>query len=417
MDFELPVHIGFDALRAFRAFVRRHELHQLCFVADDNTWDALGARAKAAVDGGGVRIDTVVLDGQEVRADEDQIMQVLLPVLPRECVYVAVGSGTLTDITRFVSHRTGRRFISLPTAPSVDAFASINSPLVVRGFKQTVCGQLPMAIFADLETLCAAPLDMIAAGFGDILGKNTCLADWRLAHLLWDAPYDARAAQFTREGLERVMAHASAIGKGKPEAIKILMEGLVGSGLSMARVGSSRPASGSEHHLSHFWEMRLLQQGRPPILHGAKVGVGTVLMAQEYGRIRGICREVAVRRLREGKMPDKARQKAEIKETYGPLARAIIESHKPFLNMSARRFEALKEAIVEHWTEIQSIAGTVPPARTLSHLLQEAGGQANPRALGLSPSQVSGALKVAHYIRNRFTVRKLETALGLEPLQ
>ncbi|MFP3895551.1 MAG: sn-glycerol-1-phosphate dehydrogenase [Anaerolineales bacterium] len=417
MDLELPVNIGFDALEAFRAFIKRRELQHLCFVADDNTWGALGARAKAAVDGEEMGIKAIVLHGQEVRADGDRILQVLLPVLQKECVYVAVGSGTLTDITRFVSRRTGRRFISLPTAPSVDAFASMNSPLVVRGFKQTVSGQLPMAIFADLETLCAAPTDMIAAGFGDVLGKYTCLADWRLARLLWDAPYDNCAARLTRESLERVVARASAIGKGKPEAIETLMETLIASGLSMARVGNSRPASGSEHHLSHFWEMQLLRQGRSPILHGAKVGVGSVLMAQEYERIRDMRRQEAIRRLRENEMPDKEREKEEIKEAYGSLAGEVIENHSTFLEMSPKRFEMLKEAIAEHWTEIQEIAATVPPACTLQKLLQQAGGQADPCALGLSPNQVSVALKAAHYVRNRFTVRKLEIALGLEPLQ
>lgn len=414
---DLSVNIGFKALDAFREFVRRRELHHLCLVADDNTWDALGADVERMVREEEMEVEPIVLRGDEVRADEEHIMQVLLPVLPRECVYVAVGSGTLTDIARFVSHRTGRRFISLPTAPSVDAFASMNSPLVVRGFKQTFSAQLPMAIFADLETLCSGPSAMIAAGFGDILGKYICLADWRLAHLLWDAPYDIQAAQLTRESLECVMAHTRAIGRGKPEAIKSLMEALIASGLSMARVGSSRPASGSEHHLSHFWEMQLLQHRRSPILHGAKVGAGAVLMAREYGRIRKICQKEAIRRLRESKMPDKTRQKEEIREAYGTIAGAILESHRSFLDISPRRFEALKEAIAEHWDEIQGIAATVPPARILRQRLREAGGQPDPCALGLSPHQVSMALRAAHYIRNRFTVRKLELALGMEPLQ
>jgi glycerol-1-phosphate dehydrogenase [NAD(P)+] len=293
----------------------------------------------------------------------------------------------------------------------------MNSPLVVRGFKQTVSAQLPIAIFADLQTLCAAPSDMVAAGFGDILGKYTCLADWRLAHLLWDAPYDDCAARLTRESLERVAAHASDIGSKGPSAVKILMESLVASGLSMARVGSSRPASGSEHHLSHFWEMQLLQQGRVPILHGAKVGAGAVLMAREYERIRDMRREDAIRRLEESTILDRMRQKEEIEKAYGPIARATMESHKPFLDISPQRFEALKRDIAEHWTEIQQIAATVPPASVLCRLLREAGGEPDPRALGLTQDQVLTALRVAHYIRNRFTVRKLQLALGMEPLQ
>lgn len=417
LNCELTVDIGFDALDVFKEFVRRHGLQHLCFVADDNTWDALGARAEKVIRGKETEIISIVLHEDEVVADEDHIMQVFLPIVPRECVYVAVGSGTLTDIVRFVSHRTGRQFISLPTAPSVDAFASMNSPLVVRGFKQTVSAQPPMAIFADLETLCAAPSDMIAAGFGDILGKYVCLADWQLAHLLWDAPYDAYTARLARDGLKRVVAHASAIGRGEPQAIEILMEALIVSGLSMVRVGSSRPASGSEHHLSHFWEMQLLQQGHSPILHGAKVGLGAVLMAREYERIRCMRREDVVKRLQKSSMPDRARQEQEIERAYGPLAAATRGNHKAFLDISSQRWNALKRSIVENWSEIQDIAASVPPACTLRQLLREAGGQTDPRDLGLGQGQISMALKTAHYIRNRFTVRKLEVALGMEPLQ
>jgi glycerol-1-phosphate dehydrogenase [NAD(P)+] len=293
----------------------------------------------------------------------------------------------------------------------------MNSPLVVRGFKQTVCAQLPMAIFADLQTLCAAPPDMVAAGFGDMLGKYTCLADWRLAHLLWNAPYDGLAARRTRESLERVAARASDIGRKEPSAIKILMEALVASGLSMARVGSSRPASGSEHHLSHFWEMQLLQQGRAPILHGAKVGAGAVLMAREYERIREMRREEAIRHLKESAVPDGTRQEEEIEEAYGPIARAAMESHRAFLDAPSQRLKALKGDIADYWAEIQQIAATVPSASVLRRLLQEAGGEPDPCALGLTQDQVLTALSVAHYIRNRFTVRKLQLALGMRPLQ
>lgn len=93
--------------------------------------------------------------------------------------YLAVGSGTITDITRIVSHRTRCNLISFPTAPSVDGYTSPNASLVIRREKITITAQPPLAVFADLGTLKAAPHAMIAAGYGDILGKATALADWR----------------------------------------------------------------------------------------------------------------------------------------------------------------------------------------------------------------------------------------------
>ena len=109
-------------------------------------------------------------------------MQVLVRADRENRTYLAVGSGTITDITRFASHRTKADFISIPTAPSVDGYTSPSASLVIERLKQTVIAQPPIAIFADLPTLCAAPRPMIAAGFGDMLGKYTSLADWQLGH-------------------------------------------------------------------------------------------------------------------------------------------------------------------------------------------------------------------------------------------
>ncbi len=118
--------------------------------------------------------------------NEDFIFQVLMQADQVERTYLAVGSGTLTDITRFASHRNRRPFISLPTAPSVDGFTSPSASLVVRNIKKTVIAQTPIAVVSNLPTLVKAPQPMIAAGFGDILGKVIALADWQLGHLVWD---------------------------------------------------------------------------------------------------------------------------------------------------------------------------------------------------------------------------------------
>ena len=199
---------------------------------------------------------------------------------------MAIGSGTITDITRFVSHRTGAAFISMPTAPSVDGFASIGAPLIVDGVKETIICHTPTAIFADVTTLAAAPRGLIAAGFGDMLGKLTSIADWRLGQLLWDEPYDEAIAQRTLTAVQFCIDNVESIGAASPEGVRKLLEALLESGYCMLDFGSSRPASGAEHHYSHYWEMKLLNEGRPAIYHGAKVGVATALVAEQYAQLR-----------------------------------------------------------------------------------------------------------------------------------
>lgn len=58
------------------------------------------------------------------------------------------------------------------------------------------------------------------------------------------------------------------------------MEALVLTGASMSYAGNSRPASGAEHHISHFWEMVFLFKGKEAVLHGTKVGISTVAVAK-----------------------------------------------------------------------------------------------------------------------------------------
>lgn len=408
------VHIGQDALEAFLSYVKAQGFRSFHLVADANTWRALGERVCKLLRTEGCSVVPIVLEGQEIIADETQIVQLMLPAEgDKERVYLAVGAGTITDITRFASHRMRRPFISLPTAPSVDAYTSPNAPLVIRRLKKTVSAQVPLGIFADLETLCRAPRPMIAAGFGDIVGKYTCLADWRLGHLLWGEPYDAEAAAQARQALERVVPQAGAIGVLQPEGIRVLMEALCASGLAMARTGDSRPASGAEHHLSHFWEQKLFTEGRPALLHGAKVGAATVLIAGAYARLRGLSRKEASRRLAARLWPSPEEQRAEIRMAYGNLAGEIIPAHRAFIEMPSERWEMLSKQILAHWEEIQAIASSVPSSEAIADALNRAGSISHTEDLGLSPEEASLAYRVAHYLRPRFTVRKLEIALGL----
>jgi len=409
------VYIGERAIEALCAYVAEQGIERFDLLADVNTWEAIGQRAAAALSATGAQGQPLILPA-DVIADEDAIVQVLLRANDHERALIAAGSGTLTDLGRFVSHRAGRRFISLPTATSVDAYASINSPLVLRRLKETINAHAPEAIFCDLQVLCSAPPAMIAAGYGDILAKHVCLADWRLGHLLWNETIDETVEQDMRASLERVAPLAAAIGRAEPEAIAILTEALIASGHAMATVGSSRPASGAEHHVSHYLEMRLLLEGRPPVLHGAKVGSATVLMGRSYERLRAIDRDEVSRRLAADLWPSAEAQCAEIRANYGEIAEQVIASHRTMIDLSGASRQAFYQRILSHWDEVQAVAATVPPSDLLAERLVAAGGQVALTAFGFDPAEVSTAVQVAHYVRDRFTVRQLELALGLQAL-
>lgn len=411
---EIPIHrivIERDALSEAVGYVKETGYEEVTLVADVNTYAVAGEKLRSLLEDGQVKVGlSLIRDNAmgEVAADEEAIVQLMLDTSTTSQVLLAVGTGTIHDIVRFVSHRTKRPFLSVPTAPSVDGFASVGAPLIVRGFKQTIPCSAPEAIFADLDILAAAPQAMIAAGVGDMLGKHTSLADWSLGRVLLDEHYCELSARLTLEAVELCTDHLEEIAQRTELGLRRLMEGLILSGLSMLLVGHSRPASGAEHHLSHYWEMVLLQQRRRALLHGAKVGVATVLMAQRYQAMLELTADEAAARLAQGQAPSAQTDAERIRAAYGAMAEAIIAENASAMMVDAR---ALQARIAARWGDVQSIARAVPVPEQLAAWLAAVQGPAAPDQLGVEPALVEASLQDALFVRNRFTILRLQRLL------
>jgi glycerol-1-phosphate dehydrogenase [NAD(P)+] len=372
----LPVYIGDRAVVEFIHYCEQRGLVEFLLVADTNTYAALGSRVEEALRARGWDVITVVLKGKEVIADENYLVRVLLGNDHRPRTFLAVGSGTITDITRFVSHRSGREFLSLPTAPSVDGFTSIGAPLVVGGLKQTVICQPPSAVFADLPTLAAAPPRLLAAGFGDLIGKYLSLADWRLSRLVWDDPYDGAIAGRMLGAAQSCAESVDAIAAGSAGGARLLMEGLIEAGFGMLEFGNTSPAGGAE-------------------------------------QVRDLGRDEAARRLEAAILPDPAVIEAEVQAVFGSIADELLPNQEEFVHLSADRFGALKRRILDSWDEIGEIAAAVPPSQVIASWLQQVGGPAYPDQLNLRSEEIRQALEYSHYMRKRFTINKLRLLLGI----
>lgn len=396
------------------AYCQTHDLTRFVLIADPNTYRVLGARAEAVLRHQGWDVLTVLLEGDDIIADAHYVMRTLLTLDHARRTFVSVGSGTLTDIARFISHRSAGEFISLPTAASVDGYTSVGAPLAVEGEKLTVVCHGPIAVFADLPTLAGAPQPMIAAGLGDMLAKLTSIADWELGAVLWDEPYDASIAARSRKAANDCAAQVEAIAARDPEGICTLFMGLIESGFCMLDFGETRPASGYEHHMSHFWEMKLLREGRHSILHGAKVGLGVLLSATRYAAVRAMTRAEAEKRLAAAQLPDRAAVAEQLRAGYGPaIAEGLLVTQAPFLEMTDDAFVALKARVLANWERIQAIAATVPPEATIAGWLRQAGGPTSPAELGFSAEEYAEGIACAGYFRERFTIAKLSQLLGV----
>jgi len=281
-----PIVLERGALDSLSPFLREKGICSVTVVADAHTHGAAGAMVIGLLNKAGIHADLSIVEPNavgDVIADEASVVQVMLDI-PRAVtdVIIAVGSGTIHDIVRILSYKMDIPFISVPTAPSVDGFTSVGAPLILRGEKKTIGAVAPIALFGDLDILCEAPKALVAAGFGDMMGKFTSLFDWRFGALTAGEPYCEATAAITRDALNNCVAAVEEIAKRSEKGIRILMSSLIESGLAMLMFGQSHSASGAEHHLSHYWEMDVIKRGRRQLLHGAKVGVACTLIAELY---------------------------------------------------------------------------------------------------------------------------------------
>jgi glycerol-1-phosphate dehydrogenase [NAD(P)+] len=413
MDLLPYIYIGKDAVKEITRFCVEHERHSFVLVTDQTVYRVLGAQVEAALRKAGWDVQLIILNGDPVIPDDRYLIKIITPLDNSQRTFISVGSGTITDMTRYVAYRTKSDFISVPTAPSMDGYASNTSALTVDGMKLSIFSKPPIAIIADTEVLSQAPRRMISAGLGDTLGKYTALADWSLGGLLWNDAYSAEIVARVRKNLMRCVGLLDEVESKWDELILALTESLIDVGTCMLITGNSRPASGSEHSLSHYWELKLMREGRPVSFHGLKVGFASLLIARRYELIRSISVTEAQKLMADTRVPSTEEELTTIRKIYGPISDDIIRIQKAFLQLDRSGIDKLRIAIAEHWDAIQAIAATVPSEDEMRRLLLKAGIPTQPEQLHLTQQDLEEAILYGHYIRNPFTVIKLSRILGI----
>ncbi len=277
------IRVGSGVIQELPGILRDLGASHIFLVTDNYTYEAAGRQVEQLLDQAGLPYHKRVFQTETpLVPNEYALGSVLAAMTSQDDMLLAVGSGTLNDVTKYVSARTGVPYVIAATAPSMDGYASTVAPTILDGFKTTLPAVYPAAIVADVDILKDAPMPMLTAGFGDIIGKFTSLADWRLSHQLNGEYYCPEVAGVIEAAVETCAANAKALAQREPQAIQAVTEALILSGLAMGMVGVSRPASGAEHQMAHYWEMDALRRGEEHPLHGNAVGVGTVLAASLY---------------------------------------------------------------------------------------------------------------------------------------
>ena len=281
--------LGKNLLNEIIDIVSDFKNKNIFMISDSNTNKVYGEKIYNLLIKNGFNIKHNVYEGVPIlEPNEKALGKALIEIEPNTSLIIAVGSGTINDLARFLSYKLKIPYIILPTAPSMDGYASNVSALIINNFKTTYKTTYPLYIIADYTVINKAPINMIKSGFGDIIGKFISLADWELSKYLNNEYYCETSATLVKNALNTCCEKANSVKKKDESSLNSIFESLILSGIAMGLVGNSRPASGPQHHLAHYWEMDAIKNRREHPLHGNSVGAAAVVISEIYKLINDI---------------------------------------------------------------------------------------------------------------------------------
>lgn len=406
------VQIGQGTLEAVQAiFKQAFGNTPAVIVADTNTYAAAGQEVDRQLRGARIKVlAPIIFPGQPVLyADFDNVLELEQQLGKLNAIPIAVGSGTINDLTKLASYRVKRPYMVVATAASMDGYTAFGAAITKDGFKQTMSCPAPRVLVADLEVLAGAPSQMNSTGYGDLLGKITAGADWLIADTLEIERIAPQAWELVQASLRSWTGEPEKLHRGDPEAIRNLLEGLVMSGVAMQLSQSSRPASGSEHRFSHLWEMQAHGYGEPDIPHGFKVGIGSLATAALYEQIleydfdsldiETICQN----------WPAAAQVERQVRRSFdiSVLAeKSVGESLAKYI--SADQLRQRLKLLKEKWPQLRyRLKNQLMTAHQLRALLEAAGCPTGPTEIGIDLARLKASYDLARQIRSRYTLLDL----------
>ena len=361
-------------------------------VADKNTLAAADGVLQSLEDAG---FDYTLKLYDDLRTAEMEQVNVIEELLTACDGCVSIGTGSLNDICRLACFRRDKAFAIFATAPSMDGFASDSAPITDHGFKVSYPARQPSVIIADTLVLAAAPAVLKSAGFGDMIGKLVALADWRISALITGEHYCPAVAAVTREALTRIISLAPLVTQNNPHAAGEIMKALVLTGTAMQLEGSVRPASGTEHIISHFWEIKKLEQGLLSDFHGRKVGVATLIVNRIYKEI------VAQAQL------GVHTERVDWDEVYAAYGKNFCDDVKR-LNTPPVTDLTTPDIIRDNWEQIRRIVNEELPSQSeLISIMQSAGAALTVEDIAVSRELGDAGVKYHPFMRYRMTLMRL----------
>lgn len=382
-------------------------------IADKNTYSAAGERVVAVLQSSDIQTKKYVFKKATLEPNEENVGLAMMNFCPDTDAVIGVGSGVINDISKIVANVAGKPYIIVATAPSMDGYASATSSMTMEGLKISLNSKCADVIIGDLDVLCNAPVKMMLSGLGDMIAKYVSICEWRISNLINGEYYCEDIAALVRSSLKKCTDNAEGLLNRNEAAVKAVFEGLIICGAAMKFAGLSRPASGTEHYLSHIWDMRGVEFGTPVELHGIQCALGTLIAVKLYEKIKSIIpnKEKA---LSYAESFDFFVWAEELRKFLGKGAESMIALEEKEQKYSTEKHKNRLGIIIEKWDEILNIIEEeLPSSMVIESLFVKLGLPKTAEEIKLSTDILPMSFKCAKDIRDKYVLPRLAWDLGI----
>ena len=406
-----------DAAKMFKELFP--DARKAIVVEDPNTRRVAGARVEELLVAAGVECGRHVLcpGGEWFHAEYKWIDEVRDAIRASGGVPVAVGSGTVNDLVKRSSEEAGVRYMVVGTAASMDGYTSYGAAITKDGMKQTLACKAPLGCIVDSKVAAEAPKEMVASGYADLIAKIPAGADWILADAIGSEAIHPAAWNFVQGPLRESLSNPVGAASGDIAETEKLCTGLVMSAFAMQVMGSSRPASGTEHQVSHYWDMEDLCCNGLPVSHGFKVGIGTLISTKTIEfLLRQDLANLDVEATVAKWWPDFDTVAATFPKVFGNrpahIQRALMEYPKKFPTRDQLREELTR--VKAQWPELSAkMKAQLMPFEEVRENLKKAGAPYEPEMIGITRARFRETYAGVPYMRARYFSLDLVDRLGL----
>ena len=412
-SFSAHLVMGRGAVNQTPKIVKDYGAKKVFVLSDVNTYKAAGEQVCALLQESGIAYTGYSFPEEVLEPDERTVGAAVMHMDAGCEMVIGIGSGVINDTGKILAALSGKPYMIVATAPSMDGYASATSSMTRAGLKISLPSASADVIVGDTDILCRAPLKLLKAGLGDMIAKYVSICEWRIAHLLVGEYYCEEIAQLVRSALRLCVDQAQGLLKREPAAVQAVFEGLVITGIAMNYAGVSRPASGVEHYISHVLDMRAAEYGTAVDLHGIQCAVGTLIAVKLYEKLKAVIpdREKAFAYVEKF---DFAQWSQQLRKLLGKGAESMIALEAKERKYDAQAHKQRLEKIIENWDAVlQIMEEELPAAQWLEALLDTIDAPKTLADIGTEESLLPIIFQATKDIRDKYVLSRLAWDLGV----